>query len=200
MASLSDNRKLIAYHITRPLVGLLARTPITPNILTWLGFMITLGAAVLIATGHFIAAGILVLFSGFFDMLDGALARHTDKTTPFGAILDSTLDRLSEAVLLLGIVTLCLLQERPAIEIILAFLVLISSLMVSYVRARAEASDMECQVGLLTRGERVPLLALGLLFNQLDYALTIALSIIAVFSFITIGQRVFHIWRQTRTG
>ena len=200
MAKLSEGRKLIAYHITQPLAELLAKTSITPNILTWLGFVITIGAALLIATGHLVSAGIVVLFAGFFDMLDGALARHTNKVTRFGAVLDSTLDRLSEAVLLLGILVLNLLQDRLVIEILLVFLALIGSLMVSYVRARAEASGLECKVGLFTRGERVPVLALGLLLSQFDYALTIALSIIILFSFITAGQRIFHTWRQTKTG
>ncbi|MBA7706466.1 hypothetical protein ES703_115320 [subsurface metagenome] len=81
----------------------LARTSITPSIITWFGFLLAVGAAALIIAGHLFAAGFVVLFAGFFDMLDGALARHTNRTTCFGAVLDSTLDRLSEAVLLIGI-------------------------------------------------------------------------------------------------
>jgi len=199
MAKLSEGRKLVAYYLTQPAAELLARTPaITPNIITWFGFVITLGAAGLIVTGHLFAAGVVVLLAGFFDILDGALARRTNQTTRFGALLDSTLDRLSEAVLLLGILILNLLKDQLTIEVLLVCLALIGSLLVSYVRARAEALGIECQAGLFTRSERVTVLALGLLLSQIDYALIIALSIIILFSFITAGQRVLHAWQQTK--
>ncbi len=198
MAKLSEGRKLIAYHLTQPAAELLARTAITPNIITWFGFLITLGAAVLIATGHLFAAGWVVLIAGFFDILDGALARHTNRTTRFGALLDSTLDRLSEAVLLLGILVFYLLKDQVSAEVLLVCLALIGSLLVSYIRAKAEALSLECQVGLFTRTERVMVLALGLLLSQIDYALITALAIIVLFSFITAGQRVVYVWQQTK--
>ena len=198
MAKLSEGRKLAAYYITQPAAELLARTPITPNIITWFGFLITLGAAVLIATGHLLAAGLVVLLAGFFDILDGALARRTNQTTRFGALLDSTLDRLSEALLLLGILVLNLFKDQLTIEVLLVCLALIGSLLVSYIRARAEALGLECQVGLFTRAERVIVLALGLLLSQIDYALIIALAIIVLFSFFTAGQRVLYVWQQTK--
>ena len=103
MLGLSGARKNIAHYFTRPVVQLLARTPLTPDTLTWLGFLIAVGAAVLIGSGHLFAAGFVVLIGGFFDMLDGALARSTNRTTRFGAVLDSTLDRLAEAVVLIGL-------------------------------------------------------------------------------------------------
>ena len=103
MTKLPEARKTVAYYLTQPVVRLLAKTPITPNTITWFGFLVTVGAAALIITGHLFAAGFVVLIAGFFDMLDGALARSTNRTTQFGAVLDSTLDRLAEAVLLLGI-------------------------------------------------------------------------------------------------
>ena len=102
MPKLTQVRKS-AYSLTGPILRLLVRTHITPTTLTWLGFSISLGAAALIATGHLFIAGFVVLTSGFFDMLDGALARHTNQVTRFGAVLDATLDRVSEAILLLGI-------------------------------------------------------------------------------------------------
>ena len=197
MAKLSEGRKLAAYYITQPAAELLARTSITPNIITWFGFLITLGAAVLIATGHLLAARLVVLLAGFFDILDGALARRTNQTTRFGALLDSTLDRLAEAALLLGIIVLYI-RGGFIVGILLAGIALPSSLLVSYIRARAEALGLECQVGLFTRAERVIVLALGLLLSQIDYALIIALAIIVLFSFITAGQRVLYVWQQTK--
>ena len=207
MAKLSEVRKALAYRFTEPVVRLLARTPITPGVITWFGFLLTVGAAALIITGHLLAAGFVVLIAGFFDILDGALARYTNQTTRFGAILDSTLDRLSEAVLLLGILSLFLFtEEKSALftslskewVVLLVGVALIGSLLVSYIRARAESLGLECQVGLFTRAERVIVLALGLLLSQIDYALIIALAIIVVFSFFTVVQRLVYVWRQTK--
>ena len=99
----SGVRKTAARYLTRFSVRILARTGIPPDAVTWSGFIITLGAAALIITGNLFAAGFVVLVAGFLDMLDGALARSTGKTTRFGGILDSTLDRLSEAALLLSV-------------------------------------------------------------------------------------------------
>ena len=203
MAKLAGVRKAVAYYLTEPAVWLLARTPVTPNTITWFGFLLAVGAATLITRGYLVAAGFVVLIAGFFDILDGALARRTNQITRFGAALDSTLDRLSEAVLLLGILGLFLLtEEQPVLfmflgrewSVLLIFVALFGSLLVSYIRAKAETLGLECQVGLFTRGERVVVLVLGLWLNQL----IIALSIIAVFSFITAGQRLLYLWQQTR--
>ena len=197
VTKLSEVRKPIADYLTRPVVRLLAKTSITPNTITWLGFWVTIGAAVLIITGHLFAAGFVVLIAGFFDILDGALARSTNRTTQFGAILDSTLDRLAEAVLLLGILVLYA-REQSTAGILVVGVALLGSMLVSYIRARAEALGVKCQVGLFTRAERVIVLALGLLLNQIDNALVIALAIIVVFSFITAGQRLLYVWQQTK--
>ena len=194
---LLEFHKAVAYRLTQPAVRLLARTSITPSAITWLGFSITIGAAALIITGHLFAAGFVVLLAGFFDMLDGALARHINQTTRFGAVLDSIFDRVSEAVLLIGILVIYAVEQSFG-PTLLVCVTLLGSLLVSYIRTRAEAVGLECQVGLFTRPERVVVLALGLLFSQFDYALITALAIIAVFSFITVGQRVHHIWRQTK--
>ena len=198
MAKLSEVRKALAYRFTEQVVRFLSRTPITPSAITWFGFLLTVGSAALIITGYLLAAGAVVLIAGFFDMLDGALARRTNQATRFGAVLDSTLDRLSEAVLLFGILVLYA-GEQSTTGILLVSVTLIGSLLVSYIRARAEALGVECQVGLFTRTERVIILALGLLLNQIDNALIIALAIIAVFSFITVVQRLLYVWQQTKT-
>ncbi|MBI2328053.1 MAG: CDP-alcohol phosphatidyltransferase family protein [Chloroflexi bacterium] len=198
MIRLSAIRKTIASYLTQPVVKLLARTPLAPDAITWLGFLITLGATALIISQHLFTAGLVVLIAGFFDILDGALARRTNRATRFGSVLDSTLDRLAEAALLLGLLVLYA-RGGLTVETLLAGLALPGSLMVSYIRAKAESLGMECQVGLFTRAERVVVLALGLLLSRInDGFLIIALAIIVVFSFITVGQRLFNVWQQTR--
>jgi CDP-diacylglycerol--glycerol-3-phosphate 3-phosphatidyltransferase len=164
---------------------------------TWLGFCITSGAAALIVTEHPLAAGIVVLVAGLFDMLDGALARVTNRVTRFGGILDSTLDRVSEAVLLLGLLAVFARDGEVAESLLVGF-ALLGSLMVSYIRARMEGMGIECRAGLFTRPERVIVLALGLLLSGFDYALITALSVITFFSYFTAGQRLIYAWRQTR--
>jgi len=195
-ANLSRGRSAIADRLTEPVVRFLVRTPLTPNAISWLGFILTLGAAALVFTRHPFAAGWVVLVAGFFDIMDGALARRLGQATPFGAVLDSTLDRLSEAVLLVAILvafggTLSL--------VLLVFFALLGSLLVSYIKARAEAVGLECQVGLFTRAERVVVLALGLLLSHFAHALVIALAIIVIFSFFTAGQRLVYVWQQRKT-
>ncbi len=196
MLNLSEVRKTLAVYFTQPIVKLLAKTPITPSILTWFGFFLAVVAGVLVASGYAFVAGLVTLFGGFFDMLDGALARHTNRETSFGAVLDSTLDRLAESALLLGILVFYA-REQSLVGILLVGFTLVGSLLVSYIRARTEALGIEGKVGLFTRTERVIILALGLLLNRFDYALIIALAIISVFSFFTIVQRMLNVWKRT---
>ena len=196
MAKLTQVRKS-AYRLTEPAVRLLIKTHVTPTNLTWIGFAIVLGAAALIATGHLLIAGFVVLAGSFFDMLDGALARRTNQATRFGAVLDSTLDRIAEAVILLSLLVLYA-QEQSVLGSLLVGITLLGSFLVSYVRARAEALGIECKAGLFTRPERVIILALGLLFSRIDYALITALAVIAALSFFTAIQRLIYAWQQTR--
>lgn len=197
MSRLSEFRKVLASYFTRSVVGLLVKTPLTPNTISWIGFLVTVGAGALIVTGHLFAAGFVVLAAGFFDILDGALARRTNRVTRFGAVLDSTLDRLAEAVILIGLL-IVYTREAAVAEVALVSATLIGSQLVSYVRARAEGIGIQCEVGIFTRAERVILLSLGLLLSQFDYALITALAIIMVFSYVTAGQRLFHVWQQTK--
>ncbi len=193
MLSLWQLRKTLAERLTEPTIRFLARTSITPSTVTWLGFIVAVVAAALIAGGNLVAAGVLVLVAGSLDMLDGALARGTGRVTRFGAILDSTLDRLSEAALLIGILVLFAAEARLA-AVLLVGITLTGSQLVSYIRARAEALGLEARVGLFTRPERVIVLALGLLLNQL----VIALVVITVLSFFTVGQRLVYVRRQLK--
>jgi CDP-diacylglycerol--glycerol-3-phosphate 3-phosphatidyltransferase len=193
MIKLARFRKTAEKYCTDPVVSLLARTGITPNALTWFGFLISLVTAVLAALGYLLAAGLVVLFGSYFDMLDGSLARKTGKVSRFGEVLDSTLDRLSEGVLLIGLLY-WFSVEGSTLGVVLAGITLLSSLVVSYVRAKAEIMKLECQEGLFTRPERVIVLAIGLLINQV----VIALGIIAAFSIFTVGQRLHHVHRQLK--
>jgi CDP-diacylglycerol--glycerol-3-phosphate 3-phosphatidyltransferase len=190
--SLIDIRRNLAYRITDPVVRILGKSGITPNALTFINLALNIFAAYVIATGHFLLGGVLVLVAGLFDLLDGALARFTKQTTKFGAILDSTADRISEAAILCGLLFWYIPQEEASLEIVLIFVVLIGSFLVSYIRARAEGLGWQCQVGLFTRAERVIVLAIGLLVNQTF----VALCILVVFVFITVVQRLVYLWKQ----
>ena len=193
--NLAQLRDAAGRNITRPVVGLLAKTPLTPSALTWFGFAVSVGAAVLVAYDSLLAAGLLVLAAGLFDMLDGALARHTGRVSRFGAVLDSTLDRLSEAAILVAAIFL-FATEAMVGAAVLAGATLTGAMTVSYLRARTEALGLAGRSGLFTRPERVIVLALGLLIDQL----IIALVIVAVFSFITAGQRLVGAWLQLKKG
>ena len=190
-------RKALARYLTQPIVKLIARTPITPNTLTVCSLLITVIAAFLIVQGYFLIAGFVVLFAGLFDILDGALARSTNRVTKFGGALDSTLDRLAEASIFIGL-SVVYARDQAIGEVALVGVALISSLLVSYVRARAEGLGIECQVGIFTRSERIIVIVLGLLFSHFDYVLISALIIITILSTITVIQRLYHVWKQTR--
>jgi CDP-diacylglycerol--glycerol-3-phosphate 3-phosphatidyltransferase len=194
---LAEARKATAYRFSRPLVRLLAKTGITPNALTWFGLLLSFGAAALIALEQPFIAGFVVLISGLFDMLDGALARFIDKSTKFGGILDSILDRLGEAAILLGLL-IFFVKYLSVPGILVVGFTLPGALTVSYLRARAEAAGLVGEVGLFTRAERIIIISLGLLLSSIDYALIIALGIVAFFSYVTIIQRLLHIWQQTK--
>jgi len=199
MTKLVEIRKMLGVYLTRPVVHLLVKTSITPNTITWFGFFLSVVAAALIATEHLLIASLLVLVAGLFDLVDGALARRTKQTTNFGAILDSTIDRLAEAVILLGVLILYA-RAQSFVGILLAGIAIPSSLLVSYIRARAEALDLESEAGLFTRAERVIALALGLLLSWIDYALFTALGVIILFSLFTAGQRLLHARHQMKSS
>ncbi len=195
MPSLAEIRRTVASRITNPIVGILSKSRLKPNALTLLGLAVNIGAAFSIALNHLFLGGVLILVSGLFDLLDGALARSTGQATQFGAILDSTTDRISEAALFCGLL-IWYIPKGSTLEIMLVFAVLIGSFLVSYIRARAEGLSLECQVGLFTRAERVIVLAVGLLLSQVF----IALCILVVFVYITVAQRLFYLQKQAKIG
>jgi CDP-diacylglycerol--glycerol-3-phosphate 3-phosphatidyltransferase len=194
---LAKIRRSLAWYFTRPVIRLIAKTKLSPNALTITGFLLSLGIAWVLGTGHLFLGGFLVLFSGWFDLLDGALARATGRTTRFGALFDSVIDRLSEAALLSGLLWFYAAQGSFQ-ESLLVFAVFVGSVMVSYVRARAEGLGLESGVGLFTRPERLILLALGLILSPIGPALLIVLWILAVGTNLTAIQRLVYVWQKTR--
>jgi len=182
--------------IVAALVRPLYRLGIPPDLLTIMGLLTTLGAAGLLAFGHQRhqwIAGVVIIPASLFDALDGALARLGGKTTPYGAFLDSTLDRWGEIALYLGL--LYYYSQRAArLETILIYLTIAGSLMVSYTRARAEGLGIECRVGLFTRLERLITLIAGLLLGLMPWAL----GVLALFTNLTAVQRFWHVRQMTR--
>jgi len=178
-----------------PIGRTLGRLGATPNLLTVLGYLLNLPVLWVLAKGQLRLGGVLVALASSFDALDGTLARETGQTTTFGALFDSVMDRFSEATVLLGLM-LWYTANGQALQSVLVYVTMVGSLMVSYVRARAEGLGLQCKVGLLTRFERVLVLVLGLLSGQV----TIALWTMAVLANLTALQRVHEVWKQTSGG
>ena len=192
IVSLRDQLGIRARQSLEPLTRTLQRLHVTPNQITVFGALVNVGAAYLVVRGDYVAAGIVFLLACCLDLLDGALARLARMVTPFGAFLDSTLDRAVEGVLLAAIAYRFALDGRN-VTVAIAMLALLGSLLVSYTRARAEALGLECKVGLASRAERVVLLSLGLVFPGL---LPYAIYLLAALAGITVVQRVVHTYRQ----
>ena len=180
--------------IVDPMVAVLARLGVSPNMVSVGGFAVTAVAAWPLAEGRFLLGGLLLLGGSATDMLDGALARATGKVSKRGGLLDSTLDRVSEAAVLFGLLYY-FVDGGDLEEALLVFLTLAASVLVSYVKARAEGLGLECNVGLVTRPERIILLSAGLISGQV----TILLYIVAAASFVTAAHRFIHAWRQAGT-
>ena len=194
--NLSEFRHSAAEHSTARLVDVLGRTGLTPNALTLTGCAMSMAASAVIAFDYLLVGGLLVLVSGAFDLFDGPLARAKGKATKFGAILDSTCDRLGEAAVLLGIL-IVYINNGSIVEPILAYTTLVGSVLVSYVRARAEGLGIKCEVGIFTRAERVILVALGLMLAPwVDKAMVVILGLLTALTFITVLQRLIHVRRK----
>ncbi|MCH7836532.1 MAG: CDP-alcohol phosphatidyltransferase family protein [Chloroflexi bacterium] len=187
--------------LTDPIVGVLARGGVTPNMLTLAGVLGNAGAAALAARGDFLPAGIVMLAASSLDMLDGALARATGKATRFGSVFDAVMDRLSEAAVLFGL--LFYFSDRGGREEeMLIFAALVASFLVSYTRARAEIVDVPLREGLFGRAERVLLLGAALIIGEVTVTgLTVGLWVLAVAAGVTAIQRLALVWlRVGRSG
>jgi len=190
-------------HITQPVARGIAAIGITANMLTITGLLFGIAAGVFIALGRLKLAGILILVGGIFDLMDGAVARVNKVTNPFGALLDSVVDRYSEGAIFVGL-AIYFSRFSPEIDkmitgLALTCLGLISAFLVSYVRARAEGLKVECKVGIMQRPERVILIAAGILFRNLlvkPNLLVVALWVLVILSHITVLQRVAFVLKE----
>jgi CDP-diacylglycerol--glycerol-3-phosphate 3-phosphatidyltransferase len=194
--SFSDNMRVWFRWYYHPIAEFLNRIGIRPNTVTMVGMVGTMGVAVLIAFGHMTWAGLLLLVMGPVDAMDGALARLRNEASAWGAFVDAVTDRYSELFLFLGFLIYFISQMNVA-GILLAYLAAAGSVLVSYVKARAEASKLDANVGMLTRVERYLVLIPGLVFSGLYPPLVlIALFIIAIFANLTALQRIFRVRRD----
>ncbi len=186
-----------ARNIARKAAQIFVKTPITPNMLTLFGLVLNAVVAVLLVTDHKVAGGVMIIFAGLFDMLDGALAKITSRMSTFGAFLDSVVDRYSESIILLGLLLYYYLHQTSTTitEIVLIYVILVGSMMISYTRARAGSLHIHNEVGILARPERLILLAVGLLFQTV--LLLPILWFLAIFTQITAIQRVVYVWEVT---
>jgi len=173
--------------------SLLAKTKITPNQVTIIGLLANCIVAYFIAQGNlsYLMMGILIWIAGFFDALDGSVARHTGLVTKFGSFFDSVLDRYSDSVIYLGILA-CFLRSWNSDYVILTAVAMIGSFGVSYVRAKAESLGLECEVGLMPRTARIVLLGAAFCIGQVFWGLLI----ISVLTHFTVLQRILHVRKK----
>ncbi len=175
------------------IVGWLALSRIHPNVLTFIGLLINAGAAVLLASGRFVVAGVVMILAGLFDMVDGRVARATGQVTTFGAFFDSVIDRYSDIALYFGLLVFYARGNR-FFYVVLTAIAMTGSIMVSYTRARAESLIAQCKVGFMERPERIVLVLLGALFNRMAPVLWV----ISVLGTVTVIHRIVHTYQQTR--
>ena len=180
------------------LMSALGRIPITPNQITVIGVALTFAAAVLAALAHLRWAGVVLIFAGTFDILDGALARSSGRAYPYGAFLDSTLDRYSEGAIYIGLAAYFAGTSGPLQRWLLLATVgaLAGSFLVSYVRARAQSLGFTCESGIFARPERVVATVVGLIFG--GAVLYIVVFMLAILTNLTALQRIHEVWLQGR--
>jgi CDP-diacylglycerol---glycerol-3-phosphate 3-phosphatidyltransferase len=203
MPSLESLRGRV-YRIIDPLIDVLVRHRAHPNLLTTLGFIATLTAGLSFHQHNVRLAGFLILVGGFFDILDGHVARVSGLGSKFGAFYDSTLDRISEIVVFMGILSLYNSYRQELGDVGMIYLVMLAmagSLMISYTRARAEALGLDCRVGLMPRAERVVLIGASSLFFGMAWngiVLKAVIVILAVLTNLTAIQRIIWVYRHAR--
>jgi len=164
---------------------------VNPHFLTLMGLVINLGAALCLGKGYWVAGGCLILLAGFFDILDGAVARVFNKTSKFGGFLDSVIDRYSDIVLLIGIIWYYAIRGELG-YVFIACIVLMGCILIPYSRAKAEIFLDRCNIGLMERAERTILLAIGSIFGFMNFVLWI----LAILTHITVFQRIHFAWKE----
>jgi CDP-diacylglycerol--glycerol-3-phosphate 3-phosphatidyltransferase len=179
--------------IIQAIVRALALSRVHPNVLTFIGLVINIWAAVLFSYGKFVYAGLVVIGAGLFDMVDGRVARSTNRVTRFGGFFDSVLDRYSDLALLMGLLVYYASINR-FFYIVLTSIVMTGTVLTSYARARAENTIPKCKVGFLERPERVVLIIIGALANRMAPVLWV----LAVLSNITVISRIIFTWEETK--
>jgi CDP-diacylglycerol--glycerol-3-phosphate 3-phosphatidyltransferase len=182
----------------KPVGGFIGRSGVTPNQITLLGVVVQAVVSYLIVSDRLAEAGFVLIAAALLDTVDGAVAKARGLTTKFGAFLDSTMDRLSDALVFLPIAWLYLAEPTAARAdqqwvAALALVTLVLSFLVSYARARAEGLGFDCNVGLIERAERLIIMILALVFNDL---LPAGLALLALASLITLVQRMVHVHKQ----
>jgi CDP-diacylglycerol--glycerol-3-phosphate 3-phosphatidyltransferase len=193
----------VVSHVVDPVARLLVRVGLTPDAVTALGTAAVVAASLsLLATGHLFAGAIVVGVCVLTDMLDGAMARATGRSGPWGAFLDSTLDRVSDAAIFAGLILWFAGEGDDTALLALALYCLVGGVVVSYAKARAEGLGMRCDVGIAERTERVAivLVATGLAGLGVDYVLAVGLWVLAALTTVTVLQRVVEVRRQVRAG
>jgi CDP-diacylglycerol---glycerol-3-phosphate 3-phosphatidyltransferase len=194
------NVKTLVRSASDPLARGLAAFGISANVLTLAGLLLNCLAGALVAMGILPLGGLLYLIFSCLDFLDGAVARLSGTTSPFGAFFDSVVDRASEAVMLVGLVYWFSAASEPLMAAV-STAVLVGSFLVSYARARAEGLGYECEVGWLQRPERIVLLGTGLILSPLHPALLpTVLTVLAVATSVTVVQRIVHVARLARAN
>jgi CDP-diacylglycerol---glycerol-3-phosphate 3-phosphatidyltransferase len=182
-----------ANRIIRLIVRALALSKINPNVLTFFGLVINMAAATFLAVGNFRTAGCVIIFAGLFDMVDGRVARETNRVTRFGAFFDSVLDRYSDIALLVGLLVYYGTINRPS-YVVLTAIVMAASVMISYTRSRAENFIPTCKIGFLERPERIVLLIIGALFDRMAPVLWV----IAVLGNLTVIHRMVFTYQESK--
>lgn len=174
------------------------RVPVTPNQVTVIGLGLTFVAGGLVAFGHLRWAGVVLMVAGSFDILDGALARSTHASYPYGAFLDSTLDRYSEGAIYVGLAAYFVTMGGPLQRwlVLATFAALAGSFLVSYVRARAQSLGFTCETGVFARPERVVVTVVGLIFGGV--VLYTVVFLLAILTNFTALQRIREVWLQGR--
>ena len=193
-------REMISAYVERPVAGALAKMGVSPNMVTFAGLVGAGISAWLISEGMLWIGGVAMLLAGVLDLFDGALARSTGQDSAFGALLDSVVDRVSEIVVLLGL--LIHYARGDSLEgTVLVYLAVGGSVMVSYLRARSEGLGIDCKVGIMTRPERVAALGFGLIVGHwLPVVMLVVLGVIAGLTILTTAQRLFHTGRELGGG
>lgn len=186
--------------LLNPLVDVVARTGVSPNALTLAGFGLNVIAAILIALGQPFWGGVVMAAIGMpLDAIDGGVARKLGKQSKFGAFFDSTLDRFSEGVLMAGLGYYFAIRG-DSLSVVVAFIALVASFMVSYTRARAEGLGLDCKVGLFSRFGRFLLLSAGLLLSPIFSAsLVILVWALAILATYTALERMVYVYRATKS-